>query len=146
MHGPMVSVAWTGIVATLLLADAGSSLRLLVVLPFVLLVPGLAVVQLLGLTNDAAAQITLALATSIALAVLIPLGMLHLGIWSPSHGLLVLMAITAGAAGLKITRTMPTTELRDGAAAGTEARRPQDEAAKWAGTVGGAFARPGSSY
>jgi hypothetical protein len=38
-HGPAVSLVWTGILGALVAANAAPSLRLVVVLPFVLLVP-----------------------------------------------------------------------------------------------------------
>lgn len=90
---PIACAAWTLAVGGAVLVAPGSSVRGLLVLPFVLVAPGLALVRLLAL-RDPVLELTLACALGIALATLVASVMAYAGRWSPDVGLSVLMAIT----------------------------------------------------
>jgi hypothetical protein len=79
-----------GIVA---FADVASALRPGVVLAFLLVAPGMSLIRLLRM-EDGLAELTLAVALSIALAGIVPGTMLYAGTWSPKRALVVLMGIT----------------------------------------------------
>jgi hypothetical protein len=74
-------------------AGVSSPLRPAFVLPFLLLLPGMSVVRLLGI-EDAAMVIMLAVATSLALAAVVAGTMVYTGTWSPLGGLLGLALLT----------------------------------------------------
>ena len=67
-----------------------------VALAFFLLVPGLAIVRLIGL-RDVLLEAILSVALSLALAGLVASSQAYLGAWSPNVTLAILVAITAGA-------------------------------------------------
>jgi hypothetical protein len=99
-----IRARWTGIlVASAALAGAvaatggPSLLRVAVVLWFVLVCPGMAFVRLLDL-DDAAAEIALAVALSITLAMTVGGVALYAGLWAPGASLAILVAITIAAA------------------------------------------------
>jgi hypothetical protein len=134
-HWPWMSSLWTAAVAAVVFGSFDSSARLFVVLPFILLVPGLSLVQLLELTDDTVAQVTMALALSIALVVLVPLVMISVGQWSPHLALLVLMAITVTAVGLKVAGPAGFTRRRRGSLKVTDRRRLAEAEAQLAPSV-----------
>ncbi len=72
------------------------ALRPFVVLPFLLLCPGLAWVRLLRLESPLA-EFTLAVALSLVLATVVAAGMLYAGAWSPKGSLTVLLGFTLAA-------------------------------------------------
>jgi hypothetical protein len=88
------------------LAGPHSPLRLAVILWFVLVCPGMAVVRLLGL-EDAATELALAVALSIALAMAAGGIALYSGLWAPGATLAILIAFTAGAAVAPLVRARP---------------------------------------
>jgi len=76
----------------------GADARPYVVLGFVLICPGMALVRLLSL-GDTLLEIAVAIALSIGVALLASLAMIYAGIWSPEAlfgGLLGLAAVGAG--------------------------------------------------
>jgi hypothetical protein len=98
---------WAAIAATsavlagaLAVVGVHSPLRVAVVLWFVLVCPGMAIVRLLRLP-DAVAELTLAVAVSLTLATFIAGIGLYSGLWAPGATLAVLIAITIGAAALR---------------------------------------------
>jgi hypothetical protein len=74
-------------------------LRPLVVLWFLLICPGMAIVSMLDI-RDGWARISIGIALSIALATVTSSVLLYAGAWSPRAGLLVLMGITLLSVGL----------------------------------------------
>jgi uncharacterized membrane protein len=86
--------------ATAALADLPAPLRAPLVLTFLLLGPGMAFVPLLGL-RDPVAELTLALALSLALDVLVAVTMLYADAWSPVGSLLALAGLALAGAGLQ---------------------------------------------
>jgi uncharacterized membrane protein len=80
----------------LALSGVQSPVRVLVVLWFVLVCPGIALVRLLRL-EDPFAELTLAVAVSITLALVLSGVGLYAGLWSPTVTLCVLIAITVAA-------------------------------------------------
>jgi hypothetical protein len=84
------------------LSGGHSPVRVAVVLWFVLVCPGMAIVALLGLA-DAATQVALIPALSIAIATVVAATGLYSGLWASGATLAVLIAITlgAGTAGLR---------------------------------------------
>ncbi|MEA2254281.1 MAG: hypothetical protein QOG35_326 [Solirubrobacteraceae bacterium] len=94
-------------VAASALAAAGAALaglpapvRAPLVIGFLLLGPGMAFVPLLRL-HDAVAELTLALALSLALDTLVAVTMLYAGAWSPVGSLLALAGLALAGAGLQ---------------------------------------------
>ena len=77
-------------------ANVHSSLRVVVMLWFVLVCPGIAVVHRLGVT-DGAAELALAVGLSVALTTAVAAIGLYTGLWAPGATLAVLIAITIGA-------------------------------------------------
>jgi flagellin-like protein len=78
----------------------------LVVLWFVLVCPGIALVRLLRL-EDPFAELTLAVAVSIALALVLSGVGLYAGLWSPTVTLCVLIAITVTASHARLPGARP---------------------------------------
>jgi hypothetical protein len=78
-------------VATLL--PLGDPVRPLLVVSFLLVGPGLALVRLLGL-DDLLATAVLAVATSVTAGTLLAQAMVYAGWWSPGLGLGVMLAVT----------------------------------------------------
>jgi uncharacterized membrane protein len=93
---PLIATASALLAGALVLGGVQSPVRVLVVLWFVLVCPGIAVVRLLGL-GDPVAELTLAVTVSIALAAVVSGVMLYTGLWSPHATLFVLIAFTASA-------------------------------------------------
>jgi uncharacterized membrane protein len=77
-------------------AGVSSPLRPAFVLPFVLFLPGMSLVRLLGI-RDPVTVIMLAMATSLALAAVVAGAMVYTGTWSPVGGLLGLTLLTLAA-------------------------------------------------
>ena len=97
-----------GILAGVLsIASAPVQIRLPIVLTFLLLGPGAAIVGLLKLT-DPLHQLTLVLAISISASSVVSIVLLYAGWWSPNEILLIVIAITfAAAGGARILRERP---------------------------------------
>ena len=96
----IVVAAFAVAAATAAAAGAPASLRAPVVLAFLLLGPGMAYVPLLGL-GDLLAELTLGLATSLALDLAVAAAMLYAGAWSPRTSLLVLVGVALAGAALQ---------------------------------------------
>jgi hypothetical protein len=90
----LTSVAAATVAASLVLADAEPAVRAPAVLAFLLVFPGIAVVRALAVAGDPLTELTLGVALSVALCVLVPTALLYLGMWSPGGALAVLVAIT----------------------------------------------------
>ncbi len=78
-------------------------LRAFVVLPFLLIGPGMAWIRLLEL-DSGLAELTLAVALSAVLATAVAGGMLYAGAWSPHGSLVILLGLTVVALVLEKTR------------------------------------------
>ena len=97
------------LVASALLAGAvqltagHSPLRLAVILWFVLVCPGMAVVRLLRV-EDVVTELALAVALSLALAMAAGGVALYSGLWSPGATLAILIAFTVGVAVAPLVR------------------------------------------
>jgi uncharacterized membrane protein len=100
---PTTLALWAALAVAAVFADIESPVRPALVLLFLLVCPGLALVRLLGIT-DRVTELTLAIAVSLALNALVPGLMLYLGAWSPRAGLLILIAITAVATAYETAR------------------------------------------
>ena len=85
--------------------QASVAYRAPVVLIFILIFPGLALVRLLGIPA-AAARVSLAIAVSLALGVLVPASLVYAGAWSPPAALAILagLAITFAAVEVVVQR------------------------------------------
>ena len=94
-------------------ADGASPLRTVIVLAFVALGPGLALVPLIDI-GEAWSELTLALAVSLALDVLIAGALVYAGVWSSATALAILVAVSVlgAAAQLRRGRFPPTTSTR----------------------------------
>lgn len=100
---PVLIVLAAGATAVLTFTGALPGVRAFVVLPFLLLCPGMAWVRLLRL-ESALQELTLAVALSLVLATAVAGAMLYMGAWSPRGSLAVLLAITMLALVLDATR------------------------------------------
>jgi uncharacterized membrane protein len=78
------------------LADVRSPARAAIVLAFVLVVPGLAIVRPIGL-RDPLVELTLGVAVSVAIDTLAASAILYAGGWSPSLVLVVIVGLTLAA-------------------------------------------------
>ena len=97
MRIPAAIAAASALVAALVLADVESPLRSLVVLAFLFVVPGLALVRPLRL-REPVAELGIAVALSIAIAVLVPTALLYASAWSTDAALLIVLALTLSGA------------------------------------------------
>ncbi len=97
---PVLVVIWTAAACGLVLAGAESPLRAVVGLGFMLIVPGLAFVPLLGAIDRLLAA-GLVAAISLGLNTLVGEAMLYGGVWSPTGGLIVVAVLSLGGAALQ---------------------------------------------
>ena len=102
---PVATIVYAAAVSLLVFLQAPPSYRAAPVLLFVVLVPGIAVVRLLRIPG-VLVQLTLGLAVSLALAVLVPSLMVYAGWWSPRGALVVLVAIAALASAAALVREL----------------------------------------
>jgi hypothetical protein len=95
-------------------ADLASPLRPWLVFWFLLVCPGMALVRLLQI-DDGLAQLTLAIALSLALDAATGGVMLYAGAWSPNRALaiLVLLSLAGAALQLVVAARSPRGRLRD---------------------------------
>jgi uncharacterized membrane protein len=103
-----VSTASALLAGAFAVANVHSALRVAVMLWFVLVCPGIAIVRRLGVT-DGAAELALAVGLSVALAAAVAAIGLYTGLWAPGATLAILIAITIGAG------AAPPSRLRRGA-------------------------------
>ncbi len=97
----MVLAATALVAGIFLIADVGTPVRPIVTLWFLLICPGMAFVRLLRL-EDRLAEVTLAIAVSIALDTVVAAGMVYAKVWSPVLGLLVLAGLTLVGTALQV--------------------------------------------
>ena len=93
----VIALTSAALAVALAVAQVHSPLRVLVILWFVLVCPGMTIVRRLRIT-DPAAELTLALGLSVALATAVASIGLYSGLWSPGATLGVLVVITVVAA------------------------------------------------
>jgi len=116
------SVAWLAgsavfaAVSILIVAlDVSPDVRAPIVIGFVLVCPGLAIVRLVGI-RPATAQLAVGVALSVALAILVPAALLYARAWSPRSALAILVAITISASAVEVALRR-TARQRSGASA-----------------------------
>jgi competence ComEA-like helix-hairpin-helix protein len=107
---PAVVAASAVLAVVVVLLGAWQPARAGVVAWFALAIPGGALVPLLRL-RDVVAEVTLAIALSLALDVVVACTMLYSGVWSPPAGIVVLATVAIAAAGLQARRNRPSREL-----------------------------------
>ena len=100
---PLILVISGILAAVLAFGDIHSAVRLPVVVWFLLVCPGTAIVRLLDL-EDLLAEVTVGIALSAALAIIVSGVMLYAHAWSPQATLAVLLGITMFAALLDLRR------------------------------------------
>lgn len=101
---PLAVVAGAALTALVVWAGVAPALRGPVVLAFLLVGPGLALVHALRL-RDRLAELCLAIALSVALDTLVASAFLYAGAWSPDAILGALVALTVAGAGADLLRT-----------------------------------------
>ncbi len=106
LRWPAALIATAGVASSVVAAGGESLPRTLIVLGFLLVCPGLALLRLAG-PFDALATATLAVALSIALDMLLALGLAYSGLWSPAAALVILVGLVVAAAGLDAWRRGP---------------------------------------
>lgn len=84
---------WTVLASGLVLLDAPGAVRAPVVLPYLLIVPGLVWVRLLGLRSWAVI-VTLTVTLALAIETLIAAVLVYAGLWSASTGALAVATLT----------------------------------------------------
>src|SRR5919109_2766884 len=101
---PTASIALTLVVVAVVIGGLDSALRPALVIPFLLLAPGMAVVRLLRIP-DPTAVLMLAVAVSLVIAGLVAGIMVYTGTWSPKGGLvgLALFTVTANVADVVVS-------------------------------------------
>jgi hypothetical protein len=101
----LVWLVWSSLLGTAAVVavalDLSSVVRAPIVLAFVLVCPGLALIRLVGV-RTATAQLSLGIALSLALDVLVPASLLYAGVWSPSAALGILVGVTFVAAMIEV--------------------------------------------
>jgi hypothetical protein len=97
----LASSLWGTLAALTVVFRANPAYRAPIVLAFVLVCPGLALVRVLGI-RALTAQLSLGVALSLALDVLVPAGLLYAGVWSPSAALLILVGLTVAVAAFDV--------------------------------------------
>ena len=100
---PLAITAACAVVAALVYADVDSPVRSLIVLAFLLVVPGLALVRPLGL-REPVAELSLAVALSIAISVLVPTALLYGSAWSPGGALAIVLGLTVAGAAVELAK------------------------------------------
>ena len=100
---PAVVAASAVLACVVVLTDAPTALRAVVVAWFALAGPGGAVVPLLGL-SDRAAELMLCLAVSLALDLGVACALVYAKAWSPAAGIVVLAAFALAVAGHRAAR------------------------------------------
>jgi uncharacterized membrane protein len=91
---PGVVSLWVVTAAVLVFADVESPLRTAIVLPFLFVCPGMALVRLLRL-REQLIELMLAIALSLALALLMSAAYLYAGAWNVKAIFATLITITA---------------------------------------------------
>ncbi|MDQ5833112.1 MAG: hypothetical protein M3550_08655 [Actinomycetota bacterium] len=100
---PTASSLWTLGAGIAVVATPASPLRAFLLLSFLLVLPGLALVRFLRI-GDFVMELTLALALGIVLSTLVSGTMAYAGQWVPMLGLAVLMCITLAANAVEALR------------------------------------------
>ena len=103
LRWPAGLVTAAGVVSAVVVAGGQSLPRTLIVVGFLLVCPGLALLRLTG-RMDTLATITIAVALSLALEMAVALALSYSGLWSPGAGLALLVSVVIGAAGLDAWR------------------------------------------
>lgn len=98
-----ILVASAALAGAAQIAGVPTPVRLAVLLWFLLVCPGMAIVRLLDL-DDPTAEFALAVALSVALAVAVGGAALYSGLWAPGAALAILIAVTVGAAAVPLVR------------------------------------------
>jgi hypothetical protein len=91
---PLLLLSVGAAVLALVVMRAPAELRAAPVIAYVILVPGLAVVRLLRL-SDRLAELALGVGLSLALAVVVAQAMIYLKAWSPTLGITILVVIAS---------------------------------------------------
>ena len=104
LRWPTGLVATAGVVCALVIAGGESLPRTLIVLAFMLVCPGLSLLRLIE-PMDTLMTATLAVALSLAVEMLLALGLAYAGLWSPAAALVVLVVQVVAAAGVDAWRT-----------------------------------------
>jgi competence ComEA-like helix-hairpin-helix protein len=107
---PAVVAASAVLAVVVVLLGAWEPARAGVVAWFALAIPGGALIPLLGL-RDVVAEVTLAIALSLAIDVVVACTMLYSGVWSPPAGVVVLAIVALAGTALQARRNRPSREL-----------------------------------
>ncbi|HET8681669.1 MAG TPA: hypothetical protein VFM54_07320 [Micromonosporaceae bacterium] len=99
-------------VLALVVLDAPAWARVAPVLAYLMVVPGLACVRLLGLA-DGGLSVVLGAGLSLALGILVAQAMIYLDLWSPTLGLSTLVAVASASGLVELYRGPPAGPPRD---------------------------------
>ncbi len=110
---PVVIIASSLMALTLNLLGSSSSLRLPLVLWFLLVCPGMSLVRMLG-ERDVLVELTLAVALSVAIDVVVAMVMLYAKLWYPVWGLVVLVCLSVLGASLQVLAPRESRESLSG--------------------------------
>jgi hypothetical protein len=111
---PPIVLILTGAAGSVVWLGVANPWRSVFVLPFLMAVPGLALVPLLRIGGWPG--LTLAVGLSLALETVVPTAMIYAGVWSPeaTFGVLVLMSLVGAAAQLVTARVAPGVAAEEG--------------------------------
>ncbi len=98
---PVVCSALALLSVVLVLTDASAVVRAPIVLTFLLVCPGLAIVRFLRIP-DFAAKASVAVALSIALVGIVSLVQAYAGVWNPTVGVLAIAALTLAVVAIEV--------------------------------------------
>jgi hypothetical protein len=104
---PVASILWAAAACLAVALDADVAVRAPIVVVFLLVCPGLALVRLIRIPA-VSVQLSLGIALSMALDVLVPALLLYAGAWSPPAALATLAALTVAGAVTELVRRRPT--------------------------------------
>jgi hypothetical protein len=104
-----VTVAWGAASLALLAIGADAVYRAAVILSFVLVCPGMALVRIARLPAGSY-QLALGIAVSMGCVVLVPAALLYAGAWSTLSALVILVSLTVAAAATEFGRSVRNAE------------------------------------
>jgi uncharacterized membrane protein len=108
---PLVILASTAAINVFVFGDIQSPARLLIAIWFVCVCPGMALVQLLRL-SDNWSRMALGVAVSMALGVVVTTSLLYAGMWSHQVGLIILSSICVVASMADLSLAWRSTRTR----------------------------------
>lgn len=93
---PPILLALAGIAASIVILATDGPMRVIMALALILFIPGAALVHLLDIALDVLTSVTLAIAFSASIAIVVSLGLFYAGVWSLEAAVLALTLLVVG--------------------------------------------------